>query len=992
MNWTWVRPIALALALAVPSATGALTWHVRSATGATIVLNEVQYDPAPAGSESGYEWVELLNASASAVSLQGWRIADNRGTDVIPDLALEAGEYAVVAASEGFAELFPGYDGRVVTLGGSIGNGLGNSGDRVLLLAPDDTVVDAMSYGDDAEVLNPPAAGVGGGHSLERVPAGADTDTAADWVDQPSPSPGRGASMERPTEPPTAAPPPTVGPGAAPVLNEYLPAPREIDWDGDGEATADDEWIEIYNSGPTAINLRGWQLDDLEDGGSDPFAIAADAVVAPGGFLLLFKKDTGLSLNNGGDAVRLLRPDGAEVDHAEYNGSDPDVSVSRLGDGTGPWTDTLPPSPGSSNTPGGAPPTVESPSATAPHASPTSGATGAASPGASPSLTPGAGASATTEPPGSGTGTPSPGSGTTSPEPDATPTGEAAPLHLPYLLTEVMFDPLLPGNDAGGEWVEIYNRTSQPAFLSGWLIGDRSDWDALPDALVPPHGYVVVVASSGAQPVVEGAPHVTVQDGAIGNGLANRGDVVRLRGPTGQVVDEVSYGRNIDAFDPAVPIGKPGQSVERIPADIDTDSAADWWVQPAPSPGRAGERHVGPPKVMLNEVLPAPRGIDWDGDGAADHEDEWLELRNLSGFRADLTGWRIVRGDDEWTCRLPDGAAIPPGGYLVLYRRDSGLILGNSGDVLTLQRADGVDTDSVTWATSPGYDLSLARVPDGTGPWLAGAPPSPGARNVAPPEAARGTGAEGRNGADRAPRPTAPARAVPLSAVRGLRAGARVRVEGRVTAPPGVFGAREAYVGDEDGGIRVYLGERNGALPDLLEGDVVVATGVLRDYHGERQLTIEHAADLWRRSDGVPVAPVGVATGVDVESMEGRLVRVTGRVTDWSSAAFTLDDGSGPARITIRTATGARRPWLERGQWWSVVGIAGQHAQKAPWSDGHRITPRYATDMVLGGEASTALSLPRELPSTGRAAVGKRLPAGRGPLRASCAEQARRSD
>lgn len=29
------------------------------------------------------------------------------------------------------------------------------------------------------------------------------------------------------------------------------------------------------------------------------------------------------------------------------------------------------------------------------------------------------------------------------------------------------------------------------------------------------------------------------------------------------------------------------------------------------------------PTVVLNEFLPAPDNVDWDGDGAANHLDEW---------------------------------------------------------------------------------------------------------------------------------------------------------------------------------------------------------------------------------------------------------------------------------------------------------------------------------------------------------------------------------
>lgn len=252
---------------------------MRQAQGAHVVVAEVQYDPAPGGSESRYEWVELFNPGDAPVGIAGWRIADNQGSDALPDAVLPPGGFLVVAAGDGFAELFPDFAGAVVHLGGSIGNGLGNSGDQVRLLGPDGAAIDAMSYGDDNGVLDPSAPDVGPGHSLERVPAGTDTDSAADWQEAVAPSPGFAGGAPRPTA--TAAPPgpPTVAPGVTVRLNEYLAAPSAVDWDGDGTATRDDEWVELFNAGDAMVDIGGWQLDDSAGGGSAPFVVPGGTVI-----------------------------------------------------------------------------------------------------------------------------------------------------------------------------------------------------------------------------------------------------------------------------------------------------------------------------------------------------------------------------------------------------------------------------------------------------------------------------------------------------------------------------------------------------------------------------------------------------------------------------------------------------------------------------------------------------------------------------------------
>ncbi|RIL08456.1 hypothetical protein DCC79_13785, partial [bacterium] len=871
---------------------------MRQAQGAHVVVAEVQYDPAPGGSESRYEWVELFNPGDAPVGIAGWRIADNQGSDALPDAVLPPGGFLVVAAGDGFAELFPDFAGAVVHLGGSIGNGLGNSGDQVRLLGPDGAAIDAMSYGDDNGVLDPSAPDVGPGHSLERVPAGTDTDSAADWQEAVAPSPGFAGGAPRPTA--TAAPPgpPTVAPGVTVRLNEYLAAPSAVDWDGDGTATRDDEWVELFNAGDAMVDIGGWQLDDSAGGGSAPFVVPGGTVIGPRGHLALYKRQTGLALNNDADTVRLLRPDGTEADAHAYAGTRPDVSHARLSDGDGAWADTLAPSPGAANRGPDAPSTP---------------------PGA-PSPTPLTG------------GTPGP----------ATPPVPARPAFLPLLISEVLFDPAASGDDAAGEWVELFNRSDAAVDLAGWSIGDRVRWDILPAAAVPPWGFVIVAAGAamGDELRAAGATVVVVADGAIGNGLANRGDVVRLRGPTGEAIDAVSYGDNLDAFDPAVPRGPPGTSVERLPPDTDTDTASDWWLQPAPSPGRAGLRHDAPPRVVLNEVLPAPSRVDWDGDGAPGFADEWVELYNAADHPVDLEGWRLEdRAADGWSHRFPPGTRVSAGGFHVVFRAASGLALDNGADTVRLIRSDGVEADRFTWTAPVGYDRSWSRAGDGADAWTGDYAVTPGAPNR--PRAA----ASGRAHPPTSDEAEGAARPIDLTDVRRLAPGSRVAVAGRVTLPPGVIDARTAYIGTEAAGVRLFLAPKGASLPPWAEGDRVSAVGRLKDYHGEREVVLAGPGDVRLDGPGPAVEPLEVPTGTLDEALEGRLVALGGRVVSARATRWSLDDGSGPAVVAL--PRGGGRPWpaAAPGAWWSAIGVVGQYAARAPWEGGHRLTPRQPADV-----------------------------------------------
>ena len=134
-------------------------------------------------------------------------------------------------------------------------------------------------------------------------------------------------------------------------LNEILPRPDAVDWDGDGAVDAYDEWIEIVNLGPGVVDLGGWALDDIA-GGSAPYIFPPGTLLAPGEFLVRYRSTTGVALNQDADTARLLAPDGREVDVFSYRNPGRDASYSRTVDGTGDWTDSYPPSPGGPNLPG----------------------------------------------------------------------------------------------------------------------------------------------------------------------------------------------------------------------------------------------------------------------------------------------------------------------------------------------------------------------------------------------------------------------------------------------------------------------------------------------------------------------------------------------------------------------------------------------------------------------------------------------------------------
>jgi hypothetical protein len=132
-------------------------------------------------------------------------------------------------------------------------------------------------------------------------------------------------------------------------LNEILAVPGTVDWDHDGTADEQDEWIELLNLGEAPLDLSGWVVDDAAGAGSDPYTIPADTMLPAGGFLVLYQSQTGIALEDGGDVVRLLDPEGEVVDQIAFDALPADTSFARAADGT--WQAGWPPSPAGPNRP-----------------------------------------------------------------------------------------------------------------------------------------------------------------------------------------------------------------------------------------------------------------------------------------------------------------------------------------------------------------------------------------------------------------------------------------------------------------------------------------------------------------------------------------------------------------------------------------------------------------------------------------------------------------
>lgn len=140
------------------------------------------------------------------------------------------------------------------------------------------------------------------------------------------------------------------------AINEVMSSNTSIIEDEDGD---NEDWIEIYNYGTTAVNLEGFGISDDE---TVPFKWVFPAVtIEANEYMLIWASDkdrtiageplhTNFKISSGGEVITLTNPEGNTVNQAPATALESNVSIGRQPDGTGEWLFFYTPTPGESNT------------------------------------------------------------------------------------------------------------------------------------------------------------------------------------------------------------------------------------------------------------------------------------------------------------------------------------------------------------------------------------------------------------------------------------------------------------------------------------------------------------------------------------------------------------------------------------------------------------------------------------------------------------------
>ena len=494
-------------------------------------------------------------------------------------------------------------------------------------------------------------------------------------------------------------------------------------------------------------------------------------------------------------------------------------------------------------------------------------------------------------------------------------------------ISEIMVNP--EGADGGNEWVELHNFGGEEEDLSGWIVDDSAEDNAL---------------GSSAYKIDEGV--------AIG-----AGEYAVIQIPKGRFALNNSGGDAVRIFDPQENIRIKKEYAENAISGYAyaRNNQDQWeWTQ-TPTPGAENSFEavvVYTDKLRISEVHPNPEGPDEEG--------EFIEIHNFSEDSLDLAGWIVADSRKKFTISEEDffDTEVAEDGFFVIYREVSRISLNNSGtESVLLLNPDGdvvseIEFDAkgkgamsyswngtvYQWTTkeTPGFENEIVFPKDAQ------------AGNFAEEEIAGQESDDERANQNQTTDEPEQIEEVPLSEVRQMKQGDFLLTSGVVVVPPGVLEEKVLYL--QGSGIRVQLAE----LPNFIfsVGDLVQFAGEVDSFHNELQLSVSDAQTIKVLDEGLEILPTIAATGDIGENLEGNLVTISGTLSSQQGQTIFIDDGTGEARILIRDSTGITKPDMRKGDYLQITGVVSQ------FNENYRVLPRFQEDIRFGGVKS-AKTLPR---------------------------------
>lgn len=321
--------------------------------------------------------------------------------------------------------------------------------------------------------------------------------------------------------------------------------------------------------------------------------------------------------------------------------------------------------------------------------------------------------------------------------------------------------------------------------------------------------------------------------------------------------------------------------------------------------------------VLIGEILTKPD----------EGELEYIEIFNIGSSIQDISQW-ILRNKANKEYVLPLNNKILGGQALTFYENVTHLHFDSDGDWLELLSPDEKIVDLV--------DL----------PKLISNPPD------------TVTETEKEKVAKTVSTKTAVAKSVgpllnSLDMAQNGEKGQPVKVQGMVTALPGVFGVQYFYIFDGQNGMQVYQYKKD--FPPLALGDWVEINGEISLSGNIKRIKVFGRKEIDILAVGKNIEPLAVELEELGEEMVGALVKIAGDITEIKTNYMYIDDGNTEAVVYFKKGAQIDKKNFMEGEKVVVTGIVENS------KSGLQVWPRFSGDIVKAGVSAELIIKQREL-------------------------------
>ncbi|MBT1699999.1 lamin tail domain-containing protein [Fulvivirgaceae bacterium PWU4] len=183
-------------------------------------------------------------------------------------------------------------------------------------------------------------------------------------------------------------------------------------------------------------------------------------------------------------------------------------------------------------------------------------------------------------------------------------------VHKDIVITEIFADPSPSVGLPEAEFVELFNRSSEPFDLSGWQFTDGSTTGVLSTRILLPGEYLIVTTPAALSAFSRFGDVISISPFPS---LNNTADIIRLKDPQGRTIDSVSYSAAWYHHDDKK---DGGWTLELIdPYDLCKEEATNWTASVQETGGTPGVQNsvfahvpdLSGPKLVSATALAADR-------------------------------------------------------------------------------------------------------------------------------------------------------------------------------------------------------------------------------------------------------------------------------------------------------------------------------------------------------------------------------------------------